>query len=194
MGLPTLAIILQKWRIPSDRSIEYSAVEAAERLEQKSPQIIEYTIKGNVAKSWLAPTAIAFVGDLFVLFHSNENFAVYIFMLAGFALALALIVINASSGPTYEFAIKRYRKFWRTRSDIKMLSVGPIHLVEASVYLLNFVLIIVSIFVFLIQPRQPLAVCADKLNNGHSSDELRVKTSTQPLTTSRTVPPPATLR
>lgn len=146
---PTLAILLQKFSIPNDRSIasQASAAAAAHHLPAAAAVVIRETARGSLAVSSMAPTIIAYTTGAFALLAtgapgSKAYLEIYLVVIGVGAVGTLVAVALVLGQSTMDIAIGGI--------PLPIVHFGPTRatLIKWGVYLMNLILIALSVLVY----------------------------------------------
>jgi hypothetical protein len=147
---PSIAVILEKLRIPSD---EYLAAKAEDRrkragLPTAAADMIREMSKGAVSMSSAAPTMVSFVISGFVLLNDSVDAALYDFfwLLATIVLVLIFLRLLNRFDP-YELATTRMPLPFKIRGHRTMPRTWA-NFITWMIYGINFTLILLALLVF----------------------------------------------
>jgi hypothetical protein len=146
---PGLAIVLQKYPIPSDRWIETQAADAkrAKELSDAATRTVRETARGTVAVSSMAPTIVSYMTSAYTLTSNTWSgaigyLAIYVVVIV-IGILSGIFVYNLVSGRSAEaIAIDKLQ--------IPILHFGPKRTTTLSlvVYTLNGFLILLSVLIY----------------------------------------------
>jgi len=154
---PFLAIILQKFHIPTNRSMAAAGVQEKRRTGLDIDKIVEHNLRGAVAQSSLAVNIIGFMTGAFALIHFLPNSLEWVCLLVVFLIVIVLWVwTKVGDYSLYTLSVMRYRvSFYKEKGIFR--DFGPISLIDWVAYTLNSLLILLSCVLFSLedQPQAP---------------------------------------
>jgi hypothetical protein len=147
-GPPTVAIALQVWRFPNERSIEAAAEDLKKLAGKDISKEAADTIRSQGAVSGLAPSFITVTSGIFNLFVPFRHGAAYVYVTVCIILFIFLFVASqALAYSPVELVESRYSIQIISKRVIR-LPIGPYRLIDVGIYSVNIFLIIISFVVW----------------------------------------------